>query len=104
MCVVLRGCVARAEKVYVNVVKTKCLPILFYRIDCLRLDRRLVSKLNVVCTAFRWILGVSRYVLIRTYLRQSGTISFAFLIDLRFLLFMYRLKKCFGNLLKRLVT
>ena len=33
---VLRGRIAGAEDIYVNVIKTKCLLILFYGIDCLK--------------------------------------------------------------------
>ena len=44
------------ENVYVHVLLTKCMPILFYDIDCLYVDRAFMHKLSVVWnTTFRWI-------------------------------------------------
>jgi Reverse transcriptase (RNA-dependent DNA polymerase) len=102
---VLRGRVAGAEDIYVNVIKTKCLPLLFYGIDCLRLDGRAVTKLSVVWnTAFRWVLGVNRFMSMRTHLRRCGTMSFAFLIDLKLLVFIAKLRAHSTKLLSRLLT
>ena len=35
---VLRGRVFGVEDVYIQVIKTKCMPLLFYGADCLRVD------------------------------------------------------------------
>ena len=45
---VSRGRVMEEENVYVHVIKTKCMPLLFYGIDCLRLDSVCMQKLMVV--------------------------------------------------------
>ena len=51
---VLRGRVIGEENVYVHVIKTKCMPLLFYGIDCLRLDSVCMQKLTFFWnTAFR---------------------------------------------------
>ena len=71
---VLRGRVMGEENVYVHVVKTKCMPLLFYGIVCLRLDSIGMQKLKIFWnTAFRWVLSVSKPQPKRIYLKQCGT-------------------------------
>ena len=63
-----------------------------------------MRKLSVVWnTAFRWICGINRYVHMRQYLKHCGTVSFAFLVDMRFLMFMFKLHEHLTELLNRLV-
>jgi hypothetical protein len=101
---VLRGRVNDANDVYLHVIKTKCLPLLVYGIDCLRVDNRQVRKLAVVWnTAFRWVLGINRFESMRNILRQNGTMSFQFLIDLKFLLFIKKLQSNSNILVSKLV-
>ena len=101
---VLRGRVMGEENVYVHVIKTKCMPLLFYGIDCLKLDSACMQKLTVVYnTAFRWVLGVSKREYMRVYLRKCGTMSFKYLVDLRFLLFVYKMSTNCTKLLGKLL-
>ena len=79
---VLRGRVAGAEYVYMNVVKTKFLPILSYGIDCLRLDRILMSRSML----FNWntafymdTIGVSRYAHMRIYFEAERVMELCLL-------------------------
>ena len=56
---VLKGRCSGFENVYVYVLLKKCMPILFYGINCLNVDR--AFKHTVVWnTAFRWIYGIFR--------------------------------------------
>ena len=48
VCALLRGRIISFENVYVNVMVTKCMPILFYGIDCLHLDCNSLNRLSVV--------------------------------------------------------
>ena len=58
---VLRGRVFVAEDVYIKVIKTKCMSLLFYGVDCLRVDAHATEKLSIIWnTAFRWVLSVRR--------------------------------------------
>ena len=78
--------------------------MLFYSIDSLKLESRYVRKLSVTWnTAFRWIFGINRYVHISQYLKHCGTMSFAFLVDMRFLMFIFKLQEHSTELLNRLV-
>jgi hypothetical protein len=102
---VLRGRVLHNDDIYVNVINSKCMPILFYGLDVLYMNERDKSRMSVVWnTAFRWILGLSRSVSMRGYLRDCGTMSFNFLLDKRFLLFLCSLKDNCTALLSRLLT
>ena len=63
-----------------------------------------MRKLSVVWnTAFRWIFGINRNVHMRQYLKHCGTVLFAFLVDMRFLMFMFKLQEHYTELLNRLV-
>ena len=63
-----------------------------YGVDCLKLESRDVRKLSFVWNiAFRWIFGINWYVHMRQYLKHYGTMSFAFLVDMRFLMFIFKL-------------
>ena len=93
------------ENAYVHAVKTKCVPLLFYGIDCLRLDSVCMQKLTVVWNAtFRWVFGVFERQPMRVYLKQCGTTSFKFLVDLRFLLFVYKMSTNCTKLQGKLLT
>ena len=51
---ILRGRIAGLNDVYINIVKSKCMPILFYGVDVLCLHGQELAKMNVVWnTAFR---------------------------------------------------
>ena len=63
-----------------------------------------MRKLSVVWnTAFRWIFDINRYVHMRQYLKYCGTMSFAFLVDVRFLMFMFKFQEHLTELINRLV-
>ena len=93
----LRGREFSAEYVYIHEIKTKCMPLLFYGVDCLRVDAYAMEKLSrpiIWNTAFRWVLSFRRFEHMHNKLRQCGTISFKFLINMKFLLFVHNLKCC----------
>jgi hypothetical protein len=101
---VLRDRVIGGEDVYVHVIKTKCMPLLFYGIDCLRLDSISLQKLTVIWnTAFRWALGIYNRQPMRNFLRKCGTMSFQFIVDLRFLIFIHRLSSNCTKLMDKLL-
>ena len=100
---ILRGRIAGFIDVYINLVKSKYMPILFYGVDVLCLYGQKLAKMSVVWnTAFRWVLGVRRNDRMRNHLKNCGTMSFAYLLDLRFLLFLFSLKGESTQLLSRL--
>ena len=77
--------------------------ILFHGVDVLYLLGQELAKMSVMWnTAFRWELGVRRNDRIRNYLKNCGTMSFAYLLDHRFLLFLFSLKGESTQLLSRL--
>lgn len=101
---VLRGRVSGFEDVYLNVILTKCMPILFYGIDCLCVDSRSMNSLSVIWnTAFRWILGITRYEHMRKHLQKCNTMSFRYLINQRLLVFVSSLSLSSNYLLSKLV-
>ena len=56
---ILRGRTAGFNDVYINIVKSKCMPILFYGVDDLCLHSQKLDKMSVVWNAtFCWVLGV----------------------------------------------
>ena len=100
---ILRGRIAGFNDLYINIVKSKCMQILFYGVDVLCLQGQELAKMSVVWnTAFRWVLGVRRNDRMRNHLKNCGTMSFAYLLDLRFLLFLFSLKGESTQLLSRL--
>ena len=61
----------------------KFMLLLFYDVDCLLVDVYAVEKLSIIWkTAFRWVLGVHRSEHMHNKLKQCGTMSFKFLIDI----------------------
>ena len=45
-----------AEDVYIDVIKTKCMPLLFNGVNCLRVDAHAMKKLSIIWnTVFRWV-------------------------------------------------
>ena len=44
----LRGCVFGAKDGYIHVIKTKGILLLFYGVDCLRVDAYAMEKLSVI--------------------------------------------------------
>ena len=68
-----------------------------YSVDYLRLYAYAMERLSIIWnTVFRWVVGVRRFEhnIMRNKLKQYGTISFKFLIDMKFLLFLHNLKCC----------
>ena len=53
-------------------------------------------------TSFRWVLGLRKHDMNQNYLRNCGTISLTFLLDGRFLLFLFSLKGNCKKLLSKL--
>ena len=52
----LRGRIAGFNDVYINIVKSTCMPILFYGVDVLCLHGQELAKMSVVWnTVFRWV-------------------------------------------------
>ena len=45
---ILRGRIAGFNDAYINIVKSKCMPILFYGVDVLCLHGQELAKMNVV--------------------------------------------------------
>ena len=76
---------------------------MFYGVDVLCLHGQELAKMSVVWNAvFRWVVGVRRNDRMRNHLKNCGTMSFAYLLDLRFLLFLFSLKGDSAQLLSRL--
>ena len=58
VCTILRERIIGFENVYINVMVTKCMLILFYEIDCLHLDCNALKRLSVVWNmAYRCSVG-----------------------------------------------
>ena len=78
---ILRGSIAGFGNVYLNIVKSKCMPILFHGVDVLYLHGQELAKMSVVWNmAFRWVLGVRRNDEMRNHLKNCRTMSFAYLL------------------------
>ena len=99
---ILRGSIVGFNDVYINKVKSKCVSILFYGVDVLCLHGHELAKMSVVWnTGFRWVLGVRRNDRMKNHLKNCGIMSFVYLLELRFLLFLFNLKCESTQLLSR---
>ena len=79
------------------------MPTLFYGVNILCLHGQELAKMNVVWnTAFCWVLEVRKNDGMRNHLKNCGTMSFAYLLDLRVLLFLFSLKGGSTQILSRL--
>jgi exonuclease III len=100
---VLRHKVNGFENAFVNILKVKCLPVLYYGLDCINLG---TTSLSVVSkswnTAFRWLFNMKKYDSTRLLFLECQTMSMKFLLNMRFLCFIQSIA-CGGNrLLKAL--
>ena len=105
VCTFLRKRIIGFENVYINVMVTKCMPILFYEIDCLHLDCYALKRLSVVWNvAYRWIYCIPRHEHMRTYVRNCNTMSFKFLINQKLVCFVCNLNAGKSCLLSKLTA
>ena len=100
---VLRHKVVGYENTFVNILKVKCLPVLYYGLDCINLD---TTSLNVVSkswnTAFKWLFNMKKYDSTRLLFLECQTMSMKFLLNMRFLCFVQSLACGANSLLKAL--
>jgi hypothetical protein len=105
VCSVLRFKVKGLENVFANILVQKCLPVLFYGLDCIMLNS---VELKSVCQAwnmaFKWLFNMKKYDSTRLLFLSNNTMSMKFLIDLRALMFYMSLNKSSNALLVKLLS
>jgi hypothetical protein len=85
---VLREKLHGFEDVYVHLLLTKCMPILFYGVDALIFSGKNLQLVTKAWNmAFRWIFGLRKFDSTRLLLKSCKTMSAKFLIHMRWLLF-----------------
>ena len=88
---VLRLKTSGIEHMFVDLLIKKCLPILFYGLDCCTLSR---TSLNSVSKAwnmsFKWLFNMRKYDSTRLLFLSNNTMSMKFLLDMKIMQF-YRL-------------
>ena len=88
VCTVLKNKLAGFENVYVRLLVTKCMPILFYGMDSLTLSSNVLQTITKSWNmAFKWIYGLRKYDSTRLLLRSCNTMSAKFLLHQSSLLF-----------------
>ena len=76
------------ERVYVHVLLSKSLPILFCDLGSMVINSSIVQAVTKAWNmAFRWIFGLRKYDSTRSLLQSCGTMSAKFLLHKRLLLF-----------------
>ena len=94
---VLRGRVFGAEDVYIHLIKIKRMLLLFYDVNCLRVDRCSCYEKTECDLEYSVALGfgcLHADLNMRNKLKQCGTMFFQVLIDIKFLPFSHTLKCC----------
>ena len=73
------------ERVYVYVLLSKCLPILFYGLDSMVINSIIVQAVTKAWNmAFRWIFGLRKFDSTRLQLQSCGTMSAKFFCFISF--------------------
>ncbi len=103
LCAVLKDRIPGFEHVYVYVLLHKCLPILFYGLDSISINCKVLQAITKAWNmAFRWIYGLWKHDSTRLLLLSCGTMSAKFLLERRLLLFCRTVclsnVKCLHNL------
>lgn len=103
LCAVLKDRIPGFEHVYVYVLLHKCLPILFYGLDSISINCKVLQAITKAWNmAFRWIYGLRKHDSTRLLLLSCGTMSAKFLLERRLLLFYRNVYlsnvKCLHNL------
>ena len=76
------------ERVYVHVLWSKFLPILFYGLNSMVINSSIVQAVTKAWNmAFRWIFGLRKFDSTKLLLRSCGIMSAKFLLHKRLLLF-----------------
>ena len=76
------------QRVYVHVLLSKCLPILFYGLNSMVINSSIVQAVTKAWKmAFKWIFGLRKFDSTRLLLQSCGTMSAKFLLHKRLLLF-----------------
>jgi hypothetical protein len=90
VCNVLKDKLLGFEDVYVRLLLTKCMPILFYGLDSLCINSKTVQALSKSWNmAFRWIFGMRKFDSTRLVLLSCNTMSVKYLIHKNWLLFYH---------------
>jgi hypothetical protein len=96
---VLRMKTVGFEYMFVDILVKKCLPILFYGLDCCTLNNTVMKS---VCRAwnmsFKWLFNMRKYDSTRLLFLSCNTMSMKFLIDVKIMQF-YRLLTMSDNVL-----
>ena len=88
VCAVLKDRLPNFEHIYVRLLLSKCLPILYYGLDSLSIDCKVLQAVTKCWNmAFRWIFGLRKYDSTRLLLKSCNTMSAKFLLHRCWFLF-----------------
>ncbi len=79
---VLRYRVSGVENVFAEILIKKCLPIIFYGLECYMLDSQSVKSVSQAWNmSFRWLYNHRKYDSTRLLFMSCKTMSLSFLLD-----------------------
>ena len=88
VCAVLKDRLPNFEHIYVRLLLSKCLPILYYGLDSLSIDCKVLQAVTKCWNmAFRWIFGLRKYDSTRLLLKSCNIMSAKFLLHRCWFLF-----------------
>jgi hypothetical protein len=103
VCAVLRQKLHGYEKVYVELIIKKCMPILFYGLGAFALTSEMLNAISQVWNmAFRFVFGLRKHDSTRHVFLNCNTMSLKFLFEERVLIFLESLICCENVLLHNL--
>jgi hypothetical protein len=102
---ILRCKLSGYENVFAEILIKKCLPILFYGLDCVSIDSNSVKLVTQAWNcAFRWLYGVGKYTSTRHLFEQHHTMSMKYLLDYSKMAFLVNNQHVANCALKKLVS
>jgi Reverse transcriptase (RNA-dependent DNA polymerase) len=105
VCSVLRYKVAGYETVFAEILKMKCLPILFYGLECYMLDSQSMKSITQAWNmSFKWLFNYRKYDSTRLLFLSNNTMSLSFLLDQKMLCFYNSLEHSNNKLIHNLLT
>jgi hypothetical protein len=104
VCSVLRNKVIGYETVFVDILIKKCLPVLFYGMECTFLDKQSVKSLSQAWNlSFRWLFNYRKYDSTRLLFLSYNTMSMKYLLDQRMLYFYLSIRNSNNILLHNML-
>jgi hypothetical protein len=93
------------EQIFATILISKCLPILFYGLDCCVLSAGVISTITKVWNmSFKWLFNLRKFDSTRLLFLSCNTMSMKFLLDKGVLFFFSSLNASMNPIIRKLLV